>query len=92
MELDLYVEQIFPINCKGRDYRGKEVFTEPIKVEVKVFSSPGSDMISSSVRGCPYNTGSHGQRCKASHPTVDKVGDSVDCPYSFNIPYALEKK
>lgn len=41
-------------------------------------------MISSIVK-CKYNTGGHGQRCKASHPDTDKVGEGIICPYSFDI-------
>ena len=86
-----YLEQIFPVRCKGRDSEGEEVLCTAVKAEVKISQGPDSDMISSSVY-CKYNTGGHGQRCKASHPKVDKVGEGVGCPYSFDIPYALEKK
>src|SRR3989344_7912872 len=91
MELNQYIEQTFPIQCKGRDSLGSEVFQEPVDVKVKIHKSPGSNMISSNVE-CPYNTGGHGQRCKASHPEIDKVGEGVGCPYSFDVPYALERK
>ncbi|MEK6854931.1 MAG: hypothetical protein AABX73_01795 [Nanoarchaeota archaeon] len=91
MELKQYVKQTFPIQCKGRDANGLEVLTEPVNVNVKIHKSPGSNTISSNVE-CPYNTGGHGQRCKASHPDVDKVGEGVGCPYSFDIPYALERE
>ena len=90
MELNEYIEQTFPIQCKGRNSKGLEVLQEPVNVEVKIYKSPGSNIISNIVR-CFYNTGSHGERCKASHPTVDKVGEGIICPYSFDIPYALEK-
>lgn len=56
-----------------------------------MFKSPGTDTISSHVK-CPYNTGGHGQRCKASHPEVDKVGDGVLCPYALDIPYYADGK
>jgi len=85
-----FVEQDFPIECKGRDGKGKEVLPKPVNVTVHIYKSPGSSSITTQVN-CPYNTGSHGQRCKASHPDKDKVGDGVICPYSFDIPYALEK-
>ena len=82
-------KQIFPIKCKGRDYQGKEVLDEAVDVKVDIAQRPGTNMISSLIE-CQYNTGAHGQRCKASHPEVDKVGEGVGCPYSFDIPYALE--
>ena len=85
------VTQNYPIECKGRNRFGKEVLDNPVKVEVTISQRPGSNMISSLVK-CTYNTGSHGQRCKASHPDVDKVGKGVGCPYSFDIPYALKRK
>ena len=80
----------FPIKCKGRDKNGNEVLEEPIGVIVNI-SRTTDTSIESDVE-CPYNTGGHGQRCKASHPEVDKVGEGVRCPYSFDIPYAFEKK
>ena len=85
-----YLEQIFPVRCKGRDSQGREVLDAAVDVRVNVHQSPDSDAILSIVE-CPYNTGGHGQRCKASHPKVDKVGEGAGCPYSFCIPYALEK-
>lgn len=61
----------------------------PVDVQVKVYKSPGSSDIGSAVT-CPYNTGAHGERCKASHPEVDKEGEGVTCPYALDIPYTLE--
>ena len=84
-----YVEQIFPIQCRGRDEQGKEVLKEPIDVKVKIYKSPGISMICSDVSSCQYNTGGHGQRCKASHPDKDKVGDGVNCPYAVDLPLSL---
>ncbi len=91
MTIDKYVEQTFPIKCKGRDFDGCEVLTESVEVEVIIYKSPDCNTISSEVQ-CQYNTGGYGQRCKACHPNVDKMGEGVVCPYSFDIPYALEKK
>ena len=91
MTIDEYVTQTYPIECKGRNEIWDEVLDIPVSVKVEIHKSPRSNMISSNVE-CPYNTGGHGQRCKASHPKVDKVGEGVGCPYSFDIPYALEVK
>lgn len=84
-----YTEKIFRIRCKGRDFHQQEVLEEAVKVKLKVYQHPDSNMISGMV-DCKYNTGGHRQRCKASHPEVDKVGDGVSCPYSFDIPYAID--
>lgn len=89
MALDSYVQQSYPIACKGRNKKGGEVLMVPVEVDVKIHKSPGSDVIISHV-DCPYNVGGHGQRCRASHPEVDTVEEEVRCPYSFDIPYALE--
>ena len=87
------ISQDFPVQCKGRDENGNEVLKNPIGVIVKVYQSPDVHTGFSSQVMCPHITGGHGQRCKASHPKgVDKVGDGVNCPYAFDIPYALEKK
>jgi len=81
----------FPIKCWGRDSKGEHTLEKAVKVEVQVYQIPNTNMISSSV-SCKYNVGGHGQRCKASHPKVNKVGKGIICPYSFDIPYALEIK
>jgi len=91
MGIDHFVKQTYPIECKGRNEIGDEALDAPVKVLVEVYKSQASNTISSIVR-CLYNTGGHGQRCKASHPDVDKIGEGVGCPYSFDLPYALEKK
>ncbi len=101
MSLDKYVTQTFSVECKGRDINGNDFFSDGIRVDVTISKSPGSSTISSNVT-CPYNTGAHGQRCKASHPKIEKIlfekgmdpawNEDIICPYSFDIPYALEKK
>lgn len=83
MGVEKFVEQNFPIECKGRDSRGNEVLSEPVKVVVNIHKSPGSNDISSNVR-CQYNSGGHGQKCDASG------SDNAGCPYAFDLPYALE--
>ena len=89
--LDKYVTQKYPIECKGRNLLRKDVLSEPVRVLVEIFKSPDSNTISSNVE-CPYNIGGHGDRCKASHPEVDKKEVGVSCPYSFDIPYAIDKQ
>ncbi len=85
MTIDDYVEQDFPIECKGRSPSGNEVLREAIEVKVKIYKRPGSSIISSEVQ-CPYNTGAHGEECRASN--LHDAG----CPYAFDLPYDLEKK
>jgi hypothetical protein len=92
MDLGDYVTQIFPVECKGRDIKGNDVLEQPTPVNVTISKSPDSSMLSSTV-ACFYNTGAHGERCKASHPNQDKkYKNGITCPYSFDIPFALEKK
>ena len=81
-----YVEQIFPIQCRGIDEQGGKVLEEPIDVKVRIYKSPGCSVISSIVVGCPYNAGAHGERCKASHSDKDKVGNGVNCSYAIDLP------
>ena len=92
MALDKYIVQVFPILCKGRDIVGNETLKDPVEVEIKIYQSIGNNSTISSEVKCPYNTGGHGQRCKASHPEFDKIERSIFCPYSFDLPYALEGK
>lgn len=98
MTLDRYIEQKFPIRCRGQDLLGNDVLKHPVEVTLTIYQRYGDERgISSRVNYCPYNTGGHGQRCKASHPEIDKLivsGKVLDafCPYSFDLPYALKKK
>ena len=92
MALDKYVEQEFPIICRGRDSKGKKVLETPVHVRVIISQFYGCVETISSTVDCIHNTGGHGQGCKASHPNIDKVDEDVGCPYSFDIPYALKKK
>lgn len=59
MGVEEFVEQNFPIECKGRDSKGEEVLDEPVKVIVNIHKSPGISNISSEVK-CQYNSGGHG--------------------------------
>lgn len=90
MSREARIEQVFPIQCKGRDSMGNEVLAQAVDVRVTISQYKGDQKMISSVVECIYNTGGHGQRCKASHPDQDKAGQGVGCPYSFDIPYALE--
>lgn len=93
MATNRYIEVIFPIQCLGRTETGGAALVESVTVEVKACQSPGDEKNISLQVECIHNTGSHSQRCKASHPPgVDKVGDGVNCPYSLDIPYAFDVK
>lgn len=76
------------IQCGGRNAEGQAVLEESISVTVELNKIGG--MISVGPMDCPFNTGGHGQRCKASHPNQDKVGAGVGCPFSYDYPYASE--
>jgi len=83
-------EVTFTIPCYGRDFDGNPVLREPVMADV-IVSQSTEHSISLNVK-CVYNTGGHGQRCKASHPEVDKISEGVNCPYSADVPYALDRK
>lgn len=83
-------EKNVQLNCKGRGNNGEEVLGKAVLVTIRLSQSPGTRLISVGPQDCPYNTGGHGQRCKASHPNHDKVGVGVGCPFSFDFPYVLE--
>jgi hypothetical protein len=77
-----------PIECRGRNAKHQEVLGDPVSAKVNISVLREKDIF---LRvECPYNTGSHCQRCKASHPNVDKVGDGAICPYTMDIPYVLD--
>lgn len=90
MAKNTYLEMVFPIQCLGRNGSRKAVLSEPVAVKVHITQSCGDEENISLDVECPYNTGGHGQRCKASHPDTDKVGKGVGCPYSVDIPYAFD--
>jgi len=79
-----YLEKILNIECRGRYANGRKVLTKPVEARIKIYKSPHSELLSSLVK-CPYNTGGHGERCKAAHPNIDKKGGVVYCPYAFDI-------
>jgi|GEM_PF-3429671 hypothetical protein len=80
---------VFHVDCKGRGFDLKEVLEKSINVEVSVRRNENGKSISMSVK-CPHNTGGHGQRCKASHPEVDKVGKGVLCAFAVDLPHASD--
>ena len=80
----------FNISCYGRGVEGNPVLSEPVEVVITVYKASEFE-VALNVK-CIYNTGGHGQRCKASHPEIDKIGDGVTCPYSIDVPYAIDKK
>lgn len=85
-----YIERIVKVACRGRTLVGEPVLDKPVEVSVRLYRSPDTSECCCDVSGCPHNTGGHGQRCKASHPWTDKVGDGVLCPFAFDYPYALK--
>jgi hypothetical protein len=84
-----HIEQVFEIKCQGRNEAGTEVLRRPAHVKVRIYQHPSSDMISSDVSNCKFNCGPHGENCKAYNPE-SQIPSRVICPYSFDIPYALE--
>ena len=69
----------FIIHCKGRSItKGHEPLEKSVRVVLSIHQ---------------YNTGSHGHRCKASYPPgVEKQGDGIICPYSLDLPYAMDNR
>lgn len=80
----------FRVQCKGRDADRNEVLERAISVLLAIRRLGDGKTISISVNECPHNTGSHGHRCKASHPGQEKVGEGVPCPYSVDLPYVID--
>ena len=84
--------KLIEIMCVGRGSDGRGVLEKPINVVIKLsrpYLKKPND-IEVVPKNCPFFTGGHRQRCKASHPDSDKVGTGVACPYSFDWPYVLE--
>jgi hypothetical protein len=90
MSGDTYIEQFYPIKCRGRNVKGEVVLAQPVDVKVKIYKSPGCDTISSLV-DCPHVFGPHSDSCGASYAEAVKEQECVGCPYSFDIPFATEK-
>lgn len=77
--------RIVKLKCKGWTLIGEPVLEKPVNVKVILARAPDSTFCSCNVE-CIYNTGSHGQRCMASHPWTEKEGNGVACPFSFDYP------
>ncbi len=73
------------IQCRGRDERGGPVLPRAISVPIVIRVLENEATIAISPQDCPHNTGSHGGRCKASHPGIDKRGEGVLCPYAIDL-------
>lgn len=71
------------VKCHGRGITREEVLTEDVSVAVWVRVYEDGKSIGISV-DCPHNTGSHGQKCKAS----GKRG--VLCPYAVDLPHVVD--
>tara|TARA_Y100000310_G_C20633372_1_gene789841 strand:- start:904 stop:1164 length:261 start_codon:yes stop_codon:yes gene_type:complete len=76
-----YQEGTFDLECNGRNGLGEEVLKSPLSISVSIHKKEGSNALSSVVH-CRYNSGFHGEKCGLS--------DAV-CPYSFDIPHAIDK-
>lgn len=79
------------VRCRGRDAERKPVLDKPVNATVRIRRFEDGESISLSV-DCPHNTGSHGQRCMASHPGQEGVGDGVSCPYACDIPWCFDNR
>ena len=82
-----HIQQDFPVKCLGRDHTRKPVLEEAVHVQVNIHQNPDSDTISSSVN-CIHIHGSHSQYCNASG---EGNTAKIVCPYSFDLPNALDK-
>ena len=80
---------VFHVLCKGRNSARKELLAEAVRVDIHARLQENEKSIAMHVN-CPHNTGGHGQRCKASHPGQDKVGEGVHCAYSLDLPHAMD--
>ena len=80
----------FRIQCKGRDADRNEVLEKAVNVLLAIRRMGDGKSISISVNDCPHNTGSHGHRCKASHPSQDKIGEGIPCGYAVDLPHVID--
>ena len=78
------VDQVadFGIECLGRNTIQEPVLQEP--VNPIVYARQRDNSIHIDVH-CEYNAGPHGNSCLAS-------GTQATCPYSIDLPYALDSK
>jgi hypothetical protein len=83
---------LIPIECHGIGKDGQEILAKPVKLNIVIRKNPDGNEISVNPKKCRHNTGGHGQRCKASHPYIDKGGEDFFCPYAFDYPYAKESE
>jgi hypothetical protein len=74
--------------CRGCGADDSFALSTPVEVLVKL--EKYGALIMSAPDNCPHNAGKLGQRCKASHPDQEKVGDGVLCRFSFDYPDACQ--
>jgi len=77
---------VFHRKCNGRNEDGKKVFEKAIDIQVVFCTYKENDKSILNKVNCTYIAGGHNQRCKASHPKVDKLGKGVLCPYAVDLP------
>ena len=80
--------QDYHMECLGMDEWGFAVLEKPVEAVVSITRRAGGNTLSAIVE-CEYNTGGHGERCKASHPDVDKTDKDVYCPYGLDLARKL---
>lgn len=86
-----YIERIVRVVCRGRTWTGEPALAEPVEANVRLGRDMGWSMPACCCYvSCPHNTGGNGQGCGASHPSSDKEGEGVLCPFAFDYPYALK--
>lgn len=80
--------------CKGVNAEGGPALETAILVNINIARKEPplveNLMITSVPVQCPHNTGSNKDRCKASHPEQNKIGEGIACPFSFDYPYVTE--
>jgi len=86
------IKKTMPMTCFGRNSEGKNALQTAVSFDL-VITRTVEDLqsIYISAEKCPYNTGTDGQRCKASYePGVDKIGAGIVCPCTIGIPGGVD--
>ncbi|MDD4878005.1 MAG: hypothetical protein PHO02_03140 [Candidatus Nanoarchaeia archaeon] len=90
-KLEGMVEQVFKIECEGRDGRQNPCLDSPVPVEVTARQLTGGAMISLIVK-CPYLCGKDKNNCRAMNTQGIFLPNMAICPYSLNLPYKIDNQ
>lgn len=80
----VYIEQIFHVQCYGRNGGMQEVLTKPVDIKVRI-RQLDEKHISSTIIECEY-------KLDSGHCSAKRIGRLMPyCPYNATIPNSIDE-